>query len=128
MISRRHARKLTAGLAAAALLFAQLAVAAHACAAGVDSAAAAMAEHGAMPCAEMDAQPKDPCLQHCLDKPQSFDNHPPTTVVPAADAAYLVDRADRAALVLESTYRRSDALLARVTAPPLAVRNCCLRI
>jgi hypothetical protein len=80
-----------------------------------------------MPCAEMEAQPKDPCIEHCIDKPQSFDHHPPASVVPAAGSAYLLDRADRAAVSLESTQRRSDALLARVTAPPLAVRNCCLR-
>lgn len=128
MISSRHARRLTTGLAAAALLFAQLAVAAHACAAGAEPAAVAIAEHGAPPCAKMDAQREDLCLQHCVDEAQSFDHHPLAPAVLAAGAAYLVDRTDRTATFLESTQRRSDALRARVTAPPLAVRNCCLRI
>jgi hypothetical protein len=132
MIFRSQVRKPAAWLAAAAMLFAQLAVAAHACAASSGApAAAVLAAHGdqdASPCHEMDSQPDSVCLQHCADSPQSFDHHPVSPVFPVAAPAYHLDRPDRPAVFLHSEERHSHALLARVTAPPLSVRNCCFRI
>ena len=131
MIFRSRVRKSAAWLAAVAMLFAQLAVAAHACAAssGASTAAVLATAHGdGSPCHEMDTQPDSVCLQHCADSPQSFDNHPVATVFPLAGLAYTLGRSDRVAVFLQSEERHSSALLARVTAPPLAVRNCCFRI
>ena len=126
-------RKSATWFAVAAMLFAQLAVAAHACQAlsGADAAALPAAEHGndeGLPCNEMQSQPANICLQHCADSPQSFDQHPVASVVPFAGSAYHVGRSDRLAVFLQSAQSHSHALLARVTAPPLSVRNCCFRI
>ena len=133
MIFRSQVRKSAAWLAAAAMLFAQLAVAAHACAASSGASTAAVlagaqGEHDASPCHEMDSRPDNVCLQHCADSPQSFDHHPVSPVFPVAAPAYHLDRPDRPSVFLHSEERHSHALLARVTAPPLAVRNCCFRI
>ena len=134
MILKRRTRKLAAALAAAAMLFAQLAIAAHACAAfaGADPmAATAAAQKGddASPCDEMDAGRKNEnvCFRHCEGAMQSLDHHQVAKVVPLALPLYHVDQPDRLAVFLESTRRHSHALLARITAPPLSVRNCCFR-
>jgi hypothetical protein len=76
----------------------------------------------------MDPQPDSVCLQHCADTPQSFDHHSIVPVLVVAGPAYYVERSDRGAVFLQSDERHSSALLARVTAPPLSVRNCCFRI
>lgn len=134
MIFLSQVRKPAAWLAAAAMLFAQLAVAAHACAASSGAPAAAVlaaahgGEHDASPCHEMESPPDGVCLQHCADSPQSFDHHPVSPVFPLAGPAYHLDRSNRPAVFLQSEEHHSHALLARVTAPPLAVRNCCFRI
>ena len=62
-------RRTAAGIAAAAMLFAQLAVAAHACAASSGAPAsaaltAAHAGHDVPPCHEADPAPDNICLQH----------------------------------------------------------------
>jgi hypothetical protein len=131
MIFRPHVRKPAAWFAIAAMLFAQLAVAAHACAAssGASATAVLAAAHGdGSPCHEMDPQPDNVCLQHCADSPQSIDHHPVSPASPVAGPAYHLEPSDRLTAFVQSEVRHSHALLARVTAPPLAVRNCCFRI
>jgi len=124
---------MTAGFAAAIVLFAQLAMATHACAAFVASGAnvsmAAMnTGSGDTPCADMDPGQQNVWLQHCQSGMQSVDHTPAPVGVPPAGPLYQVDQPDLFAASLQATQRYSHALLARVTAPPLSVRKCCLRI
>ncbi len=128
MIFRPRVRRATAGIAAAVMLFAQFAVAAHACTTFPAGVTAPGATHDASPCHDMDPQPDPVCLQHCADSPQSFDHHTVAPIVPAAAPVYTLGRCDRVAVFMQSEERHSYALLVRVTAPPLAVRNCCFRI
>jgi hypothetical protein len=123
----RPARKLAATIAVALMLFAQFAIAAHACdaIAGAASPHAAMAmSHGDSPCEPAAPVQDKVCLEHCAGA-QSVDNHPGWTVAPALLAAHVPPAAP--AVSSDSTQRYAHALLARVTAPPLAVRHCCFR-
>ncbi len=127
----RHTRKLLALIGAGVILFAQFAMAAHACM--VMAPAQAMSVAGAVggenpPCHEADTGELNACVTHCQGSVQpSFDNpsSPLATQVPVV--AYSIARQDfpRASL---SAQGYAQALLKRVTAPPAMVRNCCLRI
>jgi hypothetical protein len=135
MFLPRLLRKSSAVLAIGAILFAQIAIAAHACAAfaqGGMPAPAAMGAHGeGANCDEMNAGQANPdpvnlCFEHCQKGFQSVDSHPVPFVLPPAAPIYVVELPDPLS-ALRSTPQYSRALLARVTAPPLAVRNCCFR-
>jgi hypothetical protein len=130
MPASRRRRLATVLFALFSLLFMQLALAGYACS-GFESrmqSAAAMTESG-MPCDGMamavdEAQPAL-CHAHCEAGQQAADNHPVQvpTVAPASGLA--VDPP------LLDAYRRNSphsSLLARGTAPPLAIRHCCFRI
>jgi hypothetical protein len=129
MAFTRPARRLAATIAVAVMLFAQFAIAAHACAAiaGASLPHESMAmSHGDSPCEETAPAPEKVCLEHCAGE-QSVDNHPASPAVPALAPMGTVAQADASDLSLHSTQSYSHALLARVTAPPLAVRHCCFR-
>ena len=126
----RRNRFATVLLVLASLLFMQLALAGYSCA-GIESRvqqAAAMAEAG-MPCAgsmpmSMDDEQPALCHAHCAAGEQASDNHPlqmPAVALPAGFAL------ERVALQPASRGAPQAALLTRTTAPPLAIRNCCLR-
>ena len=127
---RRH-RFATVLLALISLLFMQLALAGYSCP-GVESKvqqAAAMAEAG-MPCARtmsMSMDDEQPGLCHAYGQAgqQASDNHPLQVPVVALPPGLAFERAS-----LEAPVRSAPqaSLLARATAPPLAIRNCCLRI
>ena len=130
---RRH-RLFTVLLALCSLLFMQLAVAGYSCP-GVESrmqGVAAMTEAG-MPCAESmvlatttdDAQP-NLCQAHCQSAQASGDNPAPQVPVAAVDHGALIMSPVDNALPMRCAPQAS--LLVRATAPPLAIRNCCLRI
>jgi hypothetical protein len=126
---RRH-RLITVLFALASLLFMQLAVAGYACpVASKVSEAAAMAEAG-MPCAgdmtTVDTDQPGLCHAHCQSVQQTADKaQAPTPVgVMATGFAYTIEPTR-----VSTPARSAQApLLLRSTAPPLAVRNCCLRI
>jgi hypothetical protein len=129
MMSTRRVRRLAACIGVATLLFAQLAVAAHAC---VAPAHAPVGVDAQMPCDEpgpgRSGMPdKNVCFQHCYAGPLSLDLFPAQMLGPAP-AAYHVARAEPSAAFKGLLRNHSRALLARVTAPPLSVRNCCFRI
>ena len=126
---RRH-RFITVLVALASLLFMQLALAGYSCP-GVESKvhdAAAMAEAG-MPCAgsmpmSMDDEQPGLCHAHCGAGQQASDNHPLQVLAIALPAGLDVQR-----ISVEPAIRSAPqaTLLARATAPPLTIRNCCLR-
>jgi len=126
----RQKRRLLALIGAAVLLFAQLAMAAHACMvmqpAQAVSAAAAM-ESGP-PCHDADPGEPNACLTHCqAGLQQSFDSQPGSSFLVMPVIAFITDRHDLLPAAL-SARAHTRAFFARVTAPPATVRNCCLRI
>jgi hypothetical protein len=126
---RRH-RLATVLLALVSLLFMQFALAGYSCP-GVESKvqqAAAMAE-AHMPCAgdmsmAMDEEQPGLCHAHCEAGQQASDHQPLQVLAVALPAGLVLAR-----VTLEPPIRSAPqaSLLARATAPPLAIRNCCLR-
>lgn len=131
MTFSRRFRLITAIFSLWALLWTQSAVAAYACPALAQaSEIVAMSESG-MPCAEMMAQSAQEdqsalCNAHCHPAAQSADAYQlPALAAPALLTSFMVaaspEPATTANVLAWPDLRRS-------TAPPLAVRNCCLRI
>jgi len=126
---RRH-RFATVLFALASLLFMQLALAGYSCP-GVETKvqqAAAMAEAG-MPCAgsmsmSMDEEQPGLCHAHCEAGQQASDNHPLQVLAVALPAGLVFERVSAEAPIRSAP---QASLLARATAPPLTIRNCCLR-
>ena len=116
----------------ACLLFTQLAVAAYACPKQeipTSPAAAMAAEPSGMPdgCEALDPANPNLCLQHCQGASQLPDGS--AFILPVPGPLPLVHAALPARPVLASvTVAYASDLLARNTAPPLNVRNCCFRI
>ena len=128
----RRTRFITTLLALVSLLFMQWAVASYACP-GVASRLGeitAMAEAG-MPCAgamsaDMDSTQPNLCQAHCQAGQQSADKH--EVPAPVAVFAFLTSYRLPEILPLLSGPALQPAQLERGTAPPLAIRNCCLRL
>lgn len=111
MGSIRRRRRVAAFVAILGLLFAGLAVAAYAC----------------LGCGEAMEGRSALCHQHCEQGDQSLDKPAAPHVAPAAASHVRVAFADFARDAGAPTGEQLS-LLARTTAPPIAVRNCCLRI
>lgn len=132
MSSLRRHRFLTVLIALCSLLFMQLAVAAYSCP-GFGSRVqeiSAMAEAG-MPCAEsmaMDMEEGQPalCHAHCESAQPVGDTH--AVQVPVIDVDNGAFRAAAIFIALPRGASAQSSLLTRATAPPLGIRNCCLRI
>lgn len=126
MMCIRRFRPLVALVAIASLLFAQLAVSAYACPDLQASKPAVTQANAAAPgCNEMDMANPALCHGYCQYGNQSVDLSVPW-VPPAPIVLSAVVYAD-AELVAEARAASPHSLLARTTAPPLAIRNCCLR-
>jgi hypothetical protein len=124
-------RKFVAVFGSAALLFTQVAMAAHACVARtLDDADTSMAmsqpSHERSPCAAMEGERISHCQQHCDAAQQSLDHSQPASFMPALVEIYRIELADPHA-VPQVGGRHLQALHARSTAPPLAVQYCCFR-
>lgn len=124
MPARRRHRLVTVLFALFALLSMQLAVAAYTC------PSASMAVAGA-PCAGaaslgMDQEQPGLCQAHCQSTQQNVDKVQSPAPVPllAGNFVYAIEPA-RLVVPAQPTQLPS---LARTTAPPIAVRNCCFRI
>jgi len=132
----RHLRFLAALIALVGMLFAQLAVAGYACPAhqaGMTSGSAvplASASNQAMPgCEQMDSDQPSLCHAHAQGASQSLDKPELPNLLPFSAAALtLVVLHIAVPDVSVGNLPRSSPLLARVTAPPLSIRNCCFRI
>jgi hypothetical protein len=131
VIFSRHFRRVVAALATVALLYAQAAVAMHACAAmpmkapGADSEA--QTAHGPAPCDGGKVDEPALCFHHCQDARQAVDHSQPPAPGFVATLIYHFERPQDGASFFSVGRSRSDELLTRVTAPPVAVRNCCFR-
>jgi hypothetical protein len=125
---RRAERKKVAWLCLGALLFLQLAVAAHACPAPMDRGGSiSVAPDAKAPhCQGMDQEHPKLCEQHCVHDSQSVDTQPHSAV--SAPLLVLL------AVVIQSDIHFAagpsvrDALLATVVDPPPLVRFGVLRI
>lgn len=118
-------RRFTGLLATALLLFAQLAVSAHACpmweaAAGAPAAVSAQP----MPCEEMAGAGGNICQKHCEGSEQAQGTHAPAI---AFAPAFTVVLAPAVGAVPGITPRPEPSLF-RATSPPPAIRYCRFRI
>ncbi len=126
-MSIRRFRSVAALAAIASLLFAQLAVSAYACPRVQAAKPATMhAGGGDAGCDEMDTANPALCHGHCQYGNQSVDKWAGSWVSP--------DPAVLSSVVYEDAVPDAAARgvvprvwLARTTAPPIAIRNCCLR-
>ena len=132
MSIRRRYRLIAVLFALFSLLFMQLAVAGYACPANTKvGEVAAMTEAG-MPCAgEMsttDTEQPGLCHAHCQSAQQTADKLKLPSLTPvgavATGFAYCIEPTR---IALAAPPARAPSLL-RITAPPIAVRNCCFRI
>jgi hypothetical protein len=130
MPASRRRRLATVLFALFSMLFMQLALAGYACP-GLESRvqeAAAMAESG-MPCENMSMSVDDEqpalCHAHCGAGQQATDNQPVQMPAAVLVSGLAVTPAPVATPARHSPH---SSLLARATAPPLAIRNCCFRI
>lgn len=131
MIRSKNLRRLVAAFGGAAMLVVQITMAAQACMLQADRGAPApvAASHASddqAPCHEMDAgAPENHYPQRC-DAVKQAPDHQPTSFTPVLSAIHPVEPS-----VLRSTVvyapKEPQALLARATAPPVPVRNCCFR-
>ena len=128
---RRH-RFFTVLFAVCSLLFMQFAVAGYSCP-GLESRfqnSASMTQE-AMPCAESmptardDVQP-NLCKAHCEPVQTGSDQGAVQVPALAANGGLLV--VAPVVLALPQRFAPQPSLLARTTAPPLAIRNCCFRL
>ena len=130
MSSLRRHRLITVLFALCSLLFMQLAVAGYACPVGGKVGEVATMAAAGMPCAgdmsTMDEDQPGLCHAHCQSAQQTADKVqlPTPTGAMATGFAYTIEPAP----VARPGGRAQAPLLLRSTAPPIAVRNCCLRI
>lgn len=132
MSSNRRIRLISAMFLLINLLFMQWAVASYVCPALASKASgmAAMADAG-MPCAEAmsagaDSTQPNLCLAHCQAGQQSADKH--DLPAPAAVFAFLTSYLLPDIFPVFAGPALQAAQLERNTAPPLAIRYCCLRL
>ena len=128
----RRPRLLTAFILLISVLFMQLAVAAHAC--PDVNPAPAMSAHAGMDdmagCLEADdaGAMSALCDHHCQPGSQSLNKPPVPDVSPFLAIALVTNGVDTATST-DLGQTRADALFStRINAPPLSIRNCCLRI
>lgn len=119
----RRPRLITALIALFSVLFMQLAVAAHACPQLAQrDQAAAMHMDG---CGHADSAQSALCDSHCQSDSQAPDKPALPDVSPFLAAALV--SASIAARVPDLS-RAAELFSIHITAPPLAIRHCCLRI
>lgn len=128
----RRLRTLAAFLAFVGVLMSQLALAAYACpgAQAMSLAAVELEASSETPChRDVVPQPQSAlCAAHCQQGDQSLDK-PAAPAVPALVlVAILPGPAVSAVASAGSPPGEQRSLLARATAPSLAVRHCCFRV
>ena len=128
----RRLRAFAAFLALASVLVSQLALAAYACPGSQGMAMAGIALAGnpdATSCGDGVADPQPAlCSAHCQQGDQSLDK-PAVPPVPALDSVDLAfDIAANSSRTPAHPPGEQASLLARATAPSVAVRHCCFRI
>jgi hypothetical protein len=127
-VMSRVGRKPVAWLCLSALLFLQLAVAAHACPAPIDrnSSIAAATSIDGSPCRGMDQESPKLCEQHCVHDSQSVDTQPHSAVnLPLSPPLVLVVKPDYS---FATAPHIGGTSLAAAFGPPPLVRFGVLRI
>jgi len=130
---RLRPRIITVLFALLCLLSAQLSLAAYACPNAVaGSQQATVMDMKGMPCAgdmaaEMDAGQPGMCHAHCQTIQQSADQYQLPGLATIMQMGPVLTVAQTPAVVAQAPPWQAS-ILQRTTAPPLAVRNCCLRI
>jgi hypothetical protein len=128
----RSSRWYAAVIAMLSMLFMQLAVAAYACpqlAAGAATGATESAHGHHMSCCQQ-PDPVQPALCHAHGQAgkQSLDKPEPPPVQPFSAVGLAIPLPSVGAVDGRASAPADIASLARTTAPPLAIRHCCLRI
>lgn len=124
----RPSRFFAALLTLFCLLFTQLAVASYVCPTlEMTPAPKATMSHADMPGCQMDIADKGLCKAHCEAGNQSLDKPATPHVSPFIPAELAVVLVVGAVTASESALPVAN-WLARTTAPPLTIRNCCFRI
>lgn len=124
-------RKVVVAFGGATMLVVQIAMASQACMLQAESGAPApvAASHSSddqAPCHEMDGgAPQNHYPQRC-DAVKQAPDHQPTGFTPVLSAIHPVEPSVRRSTIVYIP-KEPRALLARATAPPLPVRNCCFR-
>lgn len=125
-------RVLTALVALFSLLFMQLAVAAYACpnlapvqqrAVMFDGSGQPMAD-----CPNVDKQSPNLCEAHTQKAAQSIYKADPTSIQPFTAPGLIMHVAMPEAPADSGSGIAAVSLLARSTAPPISIRNCCFRL
>lgn len=128
----RRLRFVAVVLALTGMLFGQLAVAAYACPVlGAYLQAGSSASASAGSCcdpASVDTEQPALCRAHCDQGAQAFEKAASAPPVPGPASTPLVVVVGPRKAVLLVGPGEQQSLLARVTAPPVALRHCCLRI
>jgi hypothetical protein len=131
----RSSRWYAAVIALISILFMQLAVAAYACpqlaAGSANAQGRAMASarsHEMSCCAKPDPEQPALCHAHGQVGKQSLDKPEPPPVQPFSAVGLAIPLVHAAPVEGRTSAPAGIALLARATAPPLSIRNCCLRI
>jgi hypothetical protein len=124
----RAGRRSVAWLCLSALLFLQLAVAAHACPTRVDSGTLTVAAviSPAEPCGGMDQARPKLCEQHCVHDSQSVDTQPHSSV--SAPVLPLMTVAAQPDLHRSTKLNACGAFQVTIVEPPPLVRFGVLRI
>ncbi|NUZ08461.1 hypothetical protein HQN59_22175 [Schlegelella sp. ID0723] len=118
------------------MLFMQLAVASHACPAlqpgneHLPPMSAGTADGGLdmADCGQPDSSAPALCHTHCQDAKSSLDKHEVRTAGPVVVLLMVLPAFMEPALLTPSAVTEEAFLLQRTTAPPIAIRHCCLRI
>lgn len=125
----RRLRLVTVLLSLCALLYGQVALAAYVCPGAGQHAAAVQDDMAGMPCAGTmatdQAQPTL-CHAHCQGEAQSAGQFHLPAFAGLDQLGVFLMVAPAPAVLVQPAFQRP--LLQRATAPPLAVRHCCLRI
>jgi hypothetical protein len=131
----RSTRLLTAIVALFSMLYMQLAVASYVCpgvpAGSQDGAASVQAIMADMPnCQGMDAEQPQLCDLHAHGEPakQPLDKSQAADVPPFVPGALIMELQHFNAGLSSDAPSYRPIGLARTTAPPVAIRNCCFRI
>jgi hypothetical protein len=123
----RSRRWHAAVIALISMLFVQLAVAAYACP-QLNVAAAGVHGHGMSCCDQPDPAQPALCHAHGDVGKQSLDKPEPPPVHPFTAVGLALPLPPVATFDVPASAPADGVSLARTTAPPLAIRHCCLRI
>jgi hypothetical protein len=127
----RHHRLLGALIALCSMLFMQLAVASYACpgmAAGVNPVALQQMRKAMPDCAGMDREQPSLCAAYAHPSKPTLDKADLPPVAPFIPSALMATVIALPADTHRALPAPHQMLLARSTAPPLAIQHCCLRI